>query len=96
MKTVSPLPAEIRTSAPVITGRMPNLSISAAAKGAVSPNSTRFTPTADDTIPRDQPNSSSSGTINTPGAARNPAAPIKATNATAATIHAGCSRCVAG
>ena len=38
--------------------------------------------------PRDQPNSSSSGAISTPGAARNPAAPMSATNATPATSHA--------
>src|SRR5689334_24053455 len=39
----------------------------------------------------DQPNSSCSGWIRTPGVARKPAAPTSATNATTATDQAGCS-----
>ena len=71
---------------------MPNRSISAAANGAVRPYRIRLTPTATDSSPRDQPNSSCSGTISTPGADRNPAAPINAMSETPATIQAGCSR----
>ena len=48
-----------------------------------------FTLTAIDIVEIGQPNSSFMGIINAPGAARKPAAPIKATNATAATNHAG-------
>jgi hypothetical protein len=91
-KTVSPEPTAISSSAHVVTRRMPNRSIRAAANGAVSPNSTRFTPTASDSVPRLQPNSSCSGTMSTPGAARNPAAPSSATNATPATTQAGWTR----
>ena len=73
-KTLRPLPAAISSSATLVTARIPNRSMRAAANGAVSPNSTRLTPTASETRPRDQPNSSCSGTISTPGAARKPAA----------------------
>ncbi len=91
-KTVSPDPAAISSSAAVVTRRIPKRSMRAAANGAVRPNRTRFTPTASESVPRDQPNSSWSGTIRTPGAARKPAAPSRATNATAATGQAGCTR----
>jgi hypothetical protein len=60
----------------------------AAANGAVRPKSSRFTETATEIVPRVQPNSSSSGVISTPGVARKPAAPMIATNATAATNQA--------
>ncbi len=89
--TVSALPAPISTSATDVTARMPNRSISAAANGAVRPKSTRLMLTAADSTVVDQPNSSCSGTIRTPGAARKPAAPTRARNATAATIQAGWS-----
>jgi hypothetical protein len=92
MNTVAPLPMPTNVSAPAVTRRMPKRSISAAANGAVSPNSTRFTPTAADSTHRGHPYSASIGTISTPGAARNPAAPTSATNATAATSQAGCNR----
>ena len=91
-KMLSPEPSAISTSALLVTRRRPNRSISAAAKGAVSPKSTRFTPTASDRVPRDQPNSSWRGTISTPGAARKPAAPSRATKATPATSQAGWMR----
>ena len=71
---------------------MPKRSISAAANGAVRPNSTRLMLTAAESTVVDQPNSFCSGTISTPGAARNPAAPTSARKATAATIQAGWSR----
>ena len=71
---------------------MPNRFIRAAANGAVRPNSSRLTDTASEMVPRDQPNSSCSGVISAPGAARKPAAPISATNETAATSQAGCTR----
>jgi hypothetical protein len=90
--TLRPLPAAISSRATLTTARTPNRSIRAAANGAVSPNSTRLTPTASDTSPRDQPNSSWRGTIRTPGAARNPAAQSSATKATPAATHAGWSR----
>ena len=92
MKTVSPLPVATSSSAPATTRRMPNRSIRAAANGAVSPNSSRFTETAAEIVPRDQPNSSCSGVMSTPGVARNPAAPMIATKATAATHQAGWTR----
>ena len=87
--TLRALPAATTTNAVDVTARIPKRSINAAANGAVRPNSTRLTPTASDSIDRGQPNSSCSGTINTLGAARNPAAPTRARKATAATIHAG-------
>jgi hypothetical protein len=37
MNTVSPLPMAMRARAPLSTFRMPNLSINAAANGAVTP-----------------------------------------------------------
>ncbi len=46
----APDPAAISSSAHAVTRRMPNRSISAAANGAVSPNSTRLTPTASDRV----------------------------------------------
>jgi hypothetical protein len=86
---LSPLPAATNTRAMLVTQRIPNRSISAAANGAINPYSTRFRLTALDIRVRGQPNSCSKGTINTPGAARKPAAPSSATNATNATHHAG-------
>ena len=62
--------------------------MSAAAKGPVNPNNTRLMKTANEMTARFQPNSFCSGTIKTPGVARNPAAPMRATNVTAATIQA--------
>ena len=91
-RTVSALPAPISTRATAVTARMPKRSIRAAANGAVRPKSTRLMLTAAESTVVDQPNSFCSGTISTPGAARKPAAPTSARNATAATIQAGCSR----
>ena len=88
MKTVRPLPAATTHSATATTRRMPNCSMSAAANGAVRPNSSRLTLTASDTVAVDQPNSSCSGRISTPGVARKPADATSATKATAATHHA--------
>src|SRR5262245_45957742 len=51
----------------------------------------RFTETATEIVASDQPNSSCSGCISTPGVARKPAAPTRAMNATTATIQAGCT-----
>ncbi|MFC7583065.1 hypothetical protein ACFQYP_04110 [Nonomuraea antimicrobica] len=48
--------------------------------------------TASEIVPVDQPNSSCNGVISTPGVARKPAEPRMATNATAATNQARCSR----
>ena len=77
-RTVSPLPAATSSRATLVTRRMPKRSIRAAANGAITPYRTRLTLTAPDIRVRDQPNSSSSGTISTPGAARKPAAPSSA------------------
>lgn len=87
MKTVRPLPAATTQSATATTRRMPNCSMRAAANGAVSPNSSRSTLTASETVAVDQPSSSCSGRISTPGVAR-PADATSATNATPATHHA--------
>jgi hypothetical protein len=92
MNTVSPLPSATISSANVVTVRMPNLSMRAAANGAVSPYRSRLMLTAKDMTLVDHPNSSCSGTINAPGAARKPAAPMRATKAVAATSHAGWMR----
>lgn len=81
-------PAEIRSSAAVSTGRTPKRSISAAAKGAVSPNSVMLTDIANPTVPCDQPNSWCSGFIITPGTERKSAAPRIATKLVAATTQA--------
>src|SRR5436190_7895982 len=70
---------------------MPNFSMRAAANGAVNPKRTRLIDTAVEMVAVDQPNSSCSGWIRTPGVARKPAAPTSATNATTATDQAGCS-----
>src|SRR5947209_15452884 len=51
-----------------------------------------FTATAPEMVDTDQPNSACSGSISTPGTARNAAAPTRARNVTAATDQAGCSR----
>ena len=92
MKTVSPLPAATTHSAVATTRRMPNCSMSAAANGAVRPNSSRLTLTASETVAVDHPNSSCSGRISTPGVARKPAEATRATNATPATHQARWTR----
>lgn len=51
-----------------------------------------FTATAAEIIETDQPNSSRSGSISTPGTARNAAAPTRARKVTAATHQAGWMR----
>ena len=66
-KMVNPLPAATRSSAKLVTWRMPKRSIRAAANGAIRPYRIRLTLTALDIRVRGQPNSSSSGTISTPG-----------------------------
>src|SRR4051794_32983464 len=48
-----------------------------------------LTATAAEMVDTDQPNSSRSGSMSTPGTARNAAAPISARKVTAATHHAG-------
>ena len=88
MNTVSPAPTAITVSAAATTRRMPIRSISAAANGAVSPYSARFTDTANPIVPRDQSNSVCSGSISRPGSEAKAAAPMIVTNVTAATNHA--------
>ena len=92
MKTVSPLPAATMSSAKVTTGRTPKRSIRAAANGEIRPKSIRLSDTAEPMSPCDQPNSSWSGSISTPGTERNAAAPTRVTKATAATTQAQCRR----
>ncbi len=88
INTASPVPAAIRASAATTTGRTPSLSIRAAEKGAVRPNSAMFTDIAAPMVACDQPNSMCNGSIITPGTERNPAAPSMVTKATPATIQA--------
>ena len=66
---------------------MPKRSISAAEKGAISPNSTRLIEIASETWSTRQPNSSSRGSIRIVGVARTPDAMSSATNAAAATTQ---------
>jgi hypothetical protein len=92
MNTVSPLPTATTSSAETTTRRMPNRSIRAAANGAVSPYSARLIATAAEIVDSDQPNSSCSGSMSTPGTARKAAAPMSARKVTAATHQAGWMR----
>src|SRR3954470_3203820 len=89
MNTVRPLPSATTSRAVMTTRRMPKRSIRAAAKGAGTPQSATLTTTAAEIVETDQPNSTRSGSINTPGTARNAAAPTRARNVTAATHQAG-------
>ena len=90
MNTVSPLPdATTSERAAVTTARIPNRSMSAAANGEVRPYRAMFTENAVEIVVTDQPNSSRSGSMNTPGTDRKPAAPTSARKVTAATHHAG-------
>ncbi len=90
MRVVSALPSAMASSAVVTTRRIPKRSISAAANGAVRPKSSRLTETASETVEVLQPNSSCSGTMNTLGVARKPAAPTSTAKVTAATPQARC------
>src|SRR3954449_4849353 len=96
MNTVSPLPVAVTSRATTTTRRMPKRSMSAAANGAVSPYSAMFTATAAEMVDTDQPNSACSGSISTPGTARNAAAPTSARKVTAATHQAGWMRWIVG
>ena len=71
-----------------MSGAVPKRSISAAAKGPITPYNSRLTPTANEIVARDHWNSCSSGTISTPGAARTPAVSTTIAKVTAATIQA--------
>lgn len=86
--TVAAEPPAMTVSAHATTLRMPNRSIRAAANGAVSPYSARFTETARPIVPRDQSNSSCSGSMSSPGREAKPAAPMIVTKETAATNQA--------
>ena len=89
---VASAPSPTTVSAHITTFRIPNLSISAAAKGAVNPNKRTFTETASEIESRDQPKASCSGIIKTDGAERNPAFATKVRKVTAAAIQAGWNR----
>ena len=81
---------EIASSATAarISRRSPHRFIADAANGPIRPNSAMLIATAAEIAARLQPNSASSGTINTPGVARTPAVTISTRNVTPATIHA--------
>ena len=85
---VSPAPIATIVSATATTRRMPKRSTTAAANGAPSPYTSRLTATAPPISACDQPNWSCSGTISTPGVARNPAAVTSTANVAAAITHA--------
>jgi hypothetical protein len=85
---VSDAPLAIVASAISITRRTPKRSISAAENGAVKPKRTSPIEIATEIVPRDQPNSFCSGTIRTPGVARNPAVVISVTKVTRTISHA--------
>ncbi len=91
--TVRPEPTAMTTRATATTRRIPNRSMSAAANGAVSPYSARLIDTAAPIVPRDQSNSSCSGSISSPGSERKAAAPMIVTKVTAATNQARWIRC---
>jgi len=88
MTVVRAAPLAIVTSAISITRRTPKRSMSAAENGAVKPKSRRPSEIASEIVPRDQPNSSWSGTISTPGVARKPAVVISVTKVTSTISHA--------
>ena len=87
MKTVSPADAAISASATVTTRRNPIRSTRAAENGPLTPNTTRLIATAAEIVARLQPNSSCSGTISTPGTARNAAEASSAVNPAPATTQ---------
>ena len=70
------------------TRRTRQRSMIEAANGPSRPKSAMLTATAAEMLTRVHPNSSSSGTISTPGVARIPAVISSTTNVAAAMIHA--------
>jgi hypothetical protein len=82
-------PIEIVVSADITTRRIPNFSISAAAKGDINPKRRTFIATAKEISERDQPKASSSGTMRTDGADLNPAVAISVAKVTATAIQPG-------
>ena len=89
MKIVRNAPSETVVSADITTLRIPNFSIRAAANGETKPKRRTFIAIASEISDRDQPKASSSGTIKTDGADRNPAVAIKVTKVTATAIQPG-------
>ena len=85
-------PKETVVSADITTLRIPNFSISAAAKGETKPKRRTLIATAKEISERDQPKASSSGTISTDGADRNPAVAIKVAKVTATANQPGWMR----
>ncbi|CAB4833011.1 unannotated protein [freshwater metagenome] len=84
----APAPTTLR--AVITTFLIPNRSMKAAANGAVNPKSKTLTETAKEIWSLPQPNASSSGTIRTEGAERNPADATRVKKVTIAAIHPGC------
>ena len=82
------MPDTSSASAQRTVRRIPKRSMAPPANGPMNPNKTRFSAMAEEIVARSQPNARSSGTINTPGADRTPAAHISSTNTSPATIHA--------
>ncbi len=85
---VSTTLAEVVARASVIVRRAPKRSITVAAKGPIAPKSRRLMPRAKEIVARDQWNSSSRGTISTPGVERTPAVTTVTANVTATMTHA--------
>ena len=90
--SVRPVPVAMSARAATATCLIPNRSMSAAAKGAVTPYRTRFTETAREMADFVQPNSSSKGRTMTPMDDRNAADARSTRNVTPATIQARCTR----
>ena len=72
------------SSAASVIRRMPKRLISAAANGAISPNSTKRMPSAEGISAVSHPNSRSNGSISTPGAPTVPAVTSMVRNVTPA------------
>src|SRR5579862_7584761 len=78
----------ISASALSTTARRPHRSITDAANGPMTPNSAMLTAIDAEMVVRLQPNSVSSGTMNSPGVARTPAVTSMTTKVTTATTQA--------
>ena len=82
-----PAPMTSSTSEATTVRRSPMVCSSAAANGPISPPSRMLSEIAPEIVAASQPNACSSGTINTPGAARTPTVARITTNMTPTTIQ---------
>jgi hypothetical protein len=87
-KPAARIPTAVTESPSTIVFRRPDVCMSPAAKGPVSPKSAMLTAAARDTAWALQPISCSIGSMMTPGVERIPAATSSTANATPATTHA--------